>query len=262
VSVQNKAWPMVKLPDEIFRDRSTSGPLFTAIISSYQSKKELGWRQFDFFAPKRYSENMALLLRMEQDLIQARQLQRPIVYLDASIPADKRDRYIQIVTMYGGQYISSLNHHGYNTEDGTTRPTHIVGWDEEEHDTWTSVQEEEELAAKDQIAKVYFRTVAIVDPVTKRHGGGIVQSHLADSKKKGGKTKEVLPTMEQPMALIHWWYWPRSYDEWVPANEVDDVSEAVPTRSELGPFVVSCRFLRDVERFNEWGCEADYAISN
>ena len=27
-----------------------------------------------------------------------------------------------------------------------------------------------------------------------------------------------------------------------------------------GPCVVGCKFMRDVERFNKWGVEADYAV--
>jgi len=284
---------MVKIPDEIFRDRSTTGPLFTVIQSSYRLKKEYYWRQFDFLAPKRYTENLNLLLRIEKDLIAEKRLQRPIIYLDCSIPPLKKEYYIAIIHKFGATYLPTLNYHGYYAtsqgddpiqEQGSmiVRPTHIIAWDEEEHDKMESIQEEEELASKDQIAKLYFRTVAVVDPIhpkrnhttsstatssSSRGGGGIVESHLAESKKKGGgKPKDIqISTMEQqPMALIHWWYWPTSYDEWVPANEVDDVStdDHMSCKSDIGSYVVSCRFLRDVEKFNEWGCETDYAIVN
>ena len=33
-----------------------------------------------------------------------------------------------------------------------------------------------------------------------------------------------------------------------------------PSRPPRGPWVVGCKFIRDVEIFNEWGLEDDYAI--
>ena len=46
-------WPMVRIPDEIFRDRSRSGPLFTALLAAYREKNSSSWRAFDLANPKR-----------------------------------------------------------------------------------------------------------------------------------------------------------------------------------------------------------------
>ena len=46
-------WPMVRIPDEIFRDRSRSGPLFTALLAAYREKNSSSWRTFDLPNPKR-----------------------------------------------------------------------------------------------------------------------------------------------------------------------------------------------------------------
>ena len=69
------------------------------------------------------------------------------------------------------------------------------------------------------------------------------------------------PPQKKKMALVHWWYFPSSYDEWMPAEEVSTVIEVddhpgIPG----GPAVVGCKFIRDVEKFNEWGVESDYAV--
>jgi len=70
-----------------------------------------------------------------------------------------------------------------------------------------------------------------------------------------------LVPLEDPMALVHWWYWPSSYDEWMLACDVAGEGEShPPARPKGGPWVVGCKFIRDVENFNEWGLEADYAI--
>jgi len=65
------------------------------------------------------------------------------------------------------------------------------------------------------------------------------------------------------MTLAHWWYFPPSYDEWMDSKEVTGDLEAEPRMvgpSSEGRWIVSCRFIRDVARFNEWGNESDYAI--
>ena len=61
-------------------------------------------------------------------------------------------------------------------------------------------------------------------------------------------------------ALIHWWYYPDSYDQWIPSTEVD-AADASPPNSEHKDkiWVVNCRFLKDLRKFNEWGEEEDYA---
>ena len=69
------------------------------------------------------------------------------------------------------------------------------------------------------------------------------------------------PPPPKKMALVHWWYFPSSYDEWMPAEEVSTIIEVddhpgIPG----GPAVVGCKFIRDVEKFNEWGVESDYAV--
>jgi SWI/SNF related-matrix-associated actin-dependent regulator of chromatin subfamily C len=110
-----------------------------------------------------------------------------------------------------------------------TLATHVVAHDDET-DRDDLIQAERALETAGQpMDKLYLRTVA-------RH-------HDDDSK-----------------ALVHWWFWPASYDEWMPAA---DVSGAAPEdHHQSGAWVVSCRFLRDVARYNEWGVEADYTIQN
>jgi len=63
------------------------------------------------------------------------------------------------------------------------------------------------------------------------------------------------------MALVHWWYHPSSYDEWTSADEVSNILEVDEHPGIVnGPAVVGCKFVRDVEKFNEWGVESDYAV--
>lgn len=60
-------------------------------------------------------------------------------------------------------------------------------------------------------------------------------------------------------ALVHWWYHPDSYDDWIDAGEVYGAIE--PERSgRSGPWRIQARWIRDLELFNEWMNELDYEI--
>ena len=98
-------------------------------------------------------------------------------------------------------------------------------------------------------------------------GGGGDASSTTNSTNNASATTTTPRQQQQPppplkkMALVHWWYFPSSYDEWMPAEEVSTIIEVdghpgIPG----GPAVVGCKFIRDVEKFNEWGVESDYAV--
>eukprot|EP00960_Hanusia_phi_P039667 753975-Hanusia_phi.AAC.3 len=61
------------------------------------------------------------------------------------------------------------------------------------------------------------------------------------------------------MSKVHWWYFPDSYQEWKPSEEIQgDPEPPIPT-----PLVwkITARFLRDLEKFNEWMNEEDYILT-
>ena len=52
------------------------------------------------------------------------------------------------------------------------------------------------------------------------------------------------------LAQVHWWYFPDSYDEWIPLADVEgNLPEADPVGK--GAKRVCCRFVKDVAVFNE-----------
>lgn len=59
-------------------------------------------------------------------------------------------------------------------------------------------------------------------------------------------------------ALVHWWYYPDSYDSWIPKSEVDGVVE--PPEDHHDPWHVQLRWLQDTDHYNEWMNEADYEV--
>jgi hypothetical protein len=76
------------------------------------------------------------------------------------------------------------------------------------------------------------------------------------------RAREVRPNQyvfrEAGKALVHWWYYPDSYDEWIPDRGQVQASEPPETVEKNSSWIVNCRYIRDVEVFNEWGNEIDY----
>lgn len=171
---------------------------------------------------------------MEGDLINAGLLKRPRVYFDKSVEQlgqDEVKRLVEIATNYGA---------GIATEEEVEsgKVTHIVTYDPEEHDA-PSILEEEAGEQLDR-EKKFVRTLGVFDIPIEGEGENLVMKR---------------------MALVHWWYFPSSYDEWMDASDV--TGEVEKEKSAVGPggaLVVGCKFIRDVEKFNEWGCENDYAV--
>ncbi|XP_046577111.1 SWI/SNF complex subunit SMARCC2-like [Haliotis rubra] len=60
--------------------------------------------------------------------------------------------------------------------------------------------------------------------------------------------------------LVHWWYYPDSYDTWVTDTNID--YEPDSPYSHQGAFEVSARWLLDLEEFNEWMNEEDYLVED
>lgn len=60
--------------------------------------------------------------------------------------------------------------------------------------------------------------------------------------------------------LLHWYYFPESYDSWVPNNFdlPDNVPECPPSPMER--WRVSAQWVRDLDQYNEWMSEEDYEV--
>jgi SWI/SNF related-matrix-associated actin-dependent regulator of chromatin subfamily C len=98
-----------------------------------------------------------------------------------------------------------------------------------------------------------------------KHGGSVTETESASTHvikpnllSAEPEDVEYLRTIEkrERLALVHWWYYPDSYNAWLPVSEVEGEADPVPTRQ--GPWVVTARFLTDLDVFNEWMNEVDY----
>ena len=166
---------------------------------------------------------MDILRRMEKELVAAGYLRRPAIYFDDTVPKERLPKLQEIVEQYQGTVVTD-----------PSKASHVVAHDPEiDAEDFMAGEEKREAEGEDP-EKMYLRTVTVAN------------SDIADEQDK--------------VAMVHWWYWPSSYDEWMPASDVSQTIEPEATRTPGMPWVVGYKFIRDVEKHNEWGNEADYAI--
>ncbi|XP_033732174.1 SWI/SNF complex subunit SMARCC2-like [Pecten maximus] len=100
--------------------------------------------------------------------------------------------------------------------------------------------------------------------IIKRHQGTLAEdpedaTHIIHPLPSSSDKDEewIRPVMKRDRhALIHWWYLPDSYDTWALDVHVEDDP---PEKSHHGPWEVTARWLLDLEEYNEWMNEEDYA---
>ncbi|NXR25944.1 SMRC2 protein, partial [Cinclus mexicanus] len=103
--------------------------------------------------------------------------------------------------------------------------------------------------------------------IVKRHQGTVTEdksnaSHIVCPVPGNLEEEEwVRPVMKRDkQVLLHWGYYPDSYDTWIPASEIEASVEDPPTPEK--PRKVHAKWILDTDTFNEWMNEEDYEVSD
>ncbi|XP_035169178.1 SWI/SNF complex subunit SMARCC2-like, partial [Oxyura jamaicensis] len=103
--------------------------------------------------------------------------------------------------------------------------------------------------------------------IVKRHQGTVTEdksnaSHVVCPVPGNLEEEEwVRPVMKRDkQVLLHWGYYPDSYDTWIPANEIEASVEDAPTPEK--PRKVHAKWILDTDTFNEWMNEEDYEVTD
>ncbi|KAM6471759.1 SWI/SNF complex subunit SMARCC2 isoform 3-T3 [Liasis olivaceus] len=103
--------------------------------------------------------------------------------------------------------------------------------------------------------------------IVKRHQGTVTEdknsaSHIAFPVPGSLEEEEwVRPIMKRDkQVLLHWGYYPDSYDTWIPASEIEAPVEDAPTPEK--PRKVHAKWILDTDTFNEWMNEEDYEVND
>ncbi|KAF9215610.1 hypothetical protein BGZ59_000885 [Podila verticillata] len=104
-----------------------------------------------------------------------------------------------------------------------------------------------------------------------RLGGSVVSDfsqathiiHHSTEELESPEGEEWLRTLEKKdgKVLVHYWYYPDSYDEWL-LETTSDFMDPEPVPEHEGAWNISTRWIRDSDKYNEWMNEEDYEPSS
>ncbi|XP_055016623.1 SWI/SNF complex subunit SMARCC2 isoform X2 [Boleophthalmus pectinirostris] len=101
--------------------------------------------------------------------------------------------------------------------------------------------------------------------IIKRHQGSVTEdkttsSHIVVPIPSSLEDEEwVRPVMKRDkQVLLHWGYYPDSYDTWIAASEVEAAVEDAPSVEK--PRKVHAKWILDLDQYNEWMNEEDYEV--
>jgi len=118
-------------------------------------------------------------------------------------------------------------------------------------------------------SRVESSMIPILKLIVEKRGGSIARSehsstHIIEppgpDEVDPNDGDEFLRTLEKrdKMNLVHWWYLPDSYDEYLPSNEVEGEEPEEPETPKT--WRISQRWLLDTDVYNEWMNEIDYEV--
>ncbi|KAF9350397.1 hypothetical protein BGX26_011419 [Mortierella sp. AD094] len=87
--------------------------------------------------------------------------------------------------------------------------------------------------------------------------------HHSSEELESPEGEEWLRTLEKKdgKVLVHYWYYPDSYDEWL-LETSSEFMDPEPVPEHAGAWSISARWVRDSEKYNEWMNEEDYEPSS
>ncbi|XP_033368034.1 SWI/SNF complex subunit SMARCC1, partial [Parus major] len=101
--------------------------------------------------------------------------------------------------------------------------------------------------------------------IVKRHQGTVTEEkskathHVYPSPTSVDDDEWLRPVMKKDkQVLVHWGFFPDSYDTWVHTNELDAEIEDPPIPEK--PWKVHAKWILDTDVFNEWMNEEDYEV--
>uniref|UniRef100_A0A1A8H898 SWI/SNF related, matrix associated, actin dependent regulator of chromatin, subfamily c, member 2 n=1 Tax=Nothobranchius korthausae TaxID=1143690 RepID=A0A1A8H898_9TELE len=103
--------------------------------------------------------------------------------------------------------------------------------------------------------------------IIKRHQGSVTEdkassSHVVVPIPTSLEEEEwVRPVMKRDkQVLLHWGYFPDSYDTWIPASEIEAAVEDPPSPEK--PRKVHAKWILDLDQYNEWMNEEDFEVGD
>ncbi|NWR39823.1 SMRC2 protein, partial [Tachuris rubrigastra] len=204
-------------------DFKAGGALCHILAAAYKFKSDQGWRRFDFQNPSRMDRNVEMFMTIEKSLVQVR----------GPIPDHPR---------------------------APLSPSNLT----------TLLSPQNNCLARPNIflhQEIEPKLLGKLKDIVKRHQGTVTEdksnaSHIVCPVPANLEEEEwVRPVMKRDkQVLLHWGYYPDSYDTWIPASEIEASVEDAPTPEK--PRKVHAKWILDTDTFNEWMNEEDYEVTD
>ncbi|NXL54048.1 SMRC2 protein, partial [Podilymbus podiceps] len=204
-------------------DFKAGGALCHILAAAYKFKSDQGWRRFDFQNPSRMDRNVEMFMTIEKSLVQVR----------GAVPAPP--------------------------EPPSPPPAHC-----------SALLPQNNCLARPNIflhQEIEPKLLSKLKDIVKRHQGTVTEdksnaSHIVCPVPGNLEEEEwVRPVMKRDkQVLLHWGYYPDSYDTWIPASEIEASVEDAPTPEK--PRKVHAKWILDTDTFNEWMNEEDYEVTD
>uniref|UniRef100_A0A674H781 SWI/SNF related, matrix associated, actin dependent regulator of chromatin subfamily c member 2 n=1 Tax=Taeniopygia guttata TaxID=59729 RepID=A0A674H781_TAEGU len=224
--------PLTKLPIKCFLDFKAGGALCHILAAAYKFKSDQGWRRFDFQNPSRMDRNVEMFMTIEKSLVQVR--------AHGPHPRDPHPASVPPLLTELTPLLSSPLPPQNNC---LARPNIFL---------------HQEIEPK---------LLGKLKDIVKRHQGTVTEdksnaSHIVCPVPGNLEEEEwVRPVMKRDkQVLLHWGYYPDSYDTWIPASEIEASVEDPPTPEK--PRKVHAKWILDTDTFNEWMNEEDYEVTD
>ncbi|KAL8618460.1 hypothetical protein ACOMHN_049877 [Nucella lapillus] len=221
---QNANPALTKLPNRLFLDFKPGGSLCSIFAAVYKFKSEQGWRRFDFQSPSRMDRNVKMFMQIEKRRFDFQSPSR----MDRNV-----EMFMQIEKSLVGQKLMQM-------------PAVFI------------------------MAEVDKTLVSKLRDIIKRHQGSMVDNeddatHIIypPSPYQPPEGEEYFrPVMKRDSnCMVHWWFFPESYDTWVTNANIDYEPEVSNINREEA-LHVTAHWLLDLEKFNEWMSEEDYMVDD
>ncbi|NXA27990.1 SMRC2 protein, partial [Ibidorhyncha struthersii] len=201
-------------------DFKAGGALCHILAAAYKFKSDQGWRRFDFQNPSRMDRNVEMFMTIEKSLVQVR----------GAAPDCPRD-------------------------PPCPPPAHR-----------SVLLPQNNCLARPNIflhQEIEPKLLSKLKDIVKRHQGTVTEdksnaSHIVCPVPGNLEEEEwVRPVMKRDkQVLLHWGYYPDSYDTWIPASEIEASVEDAPTPEKPRKWIL------DTDTFNEWMNEEDYEVTD
>ncbi|KAM3621725.1 uncharacterized protein V6R79_015172 [Siganus canaliculatus] len=210
-----------------FLDFKSGGALCHILAAAYKFKSDQGWRRFDFQNPSRMDRNVEMFMTIEKSLVQNNCLTRPVIYLSSDIEPKLLGKLKDIIKRHQVCFMF--------------------------RDAFQSYRGKNVIYLRYVLTGVYLLQGSVTEDKSS-------SSHVVVPIPTSLEEEEwVRPVMKRDkQVLLHWGYFPDSYDTWIPASEVEAAVEDPPSPEK--PRKVHAKWILDLDQYNEWMNEEDYEV--